>query len=320
MPVDTRLYQRILETCFPELAVSRIRFLGGGSCRVFIVNESLIFRFPHGDGGAIPEDGAFLHHEKRVYDTIAPLLPLPIPCYRYFSAGCALFPYPVAGYALLPGRSLSACALPRQEALRAAAQIGAFLSALHGISLAALPAALQPPSPTRMGRAAARSLFHDVQALAFPLLDAAEQAWTTELFQKSDDAYGQEDIAPVFTHGDFDGSNILYDAAAGAVSGIIDFEEAGQKGDPAIDFCALLGGFGKDFLAAALGAYTHHVSAVMRRRIDLLAKRILFIELLYGIQVDDPRFINNARRRLHRARRDADPIGDWLDVSTSETR
>ena len=101
---------------------------------------------------------------------------------------------------------------------------------------------------------------------------------------------------------------------------VIDFEEAGQNGDPAVDFCALLAGFGTAFLEAALAAYTHTVTAAMRRRIHLCAKRILFIEMLYGIQTNDRRFVANALQRLNRARHGLDPIGDWLDVSTSETR
>ena len=337
MSVDCAFYRRVIETCFPDVRVAHIRFIGGGTCRVFAVNHTLIFRFPHGGGsvadGGFPEDagsgekagipeegGAFLFHEKQVYDRIAPLLPLPVPRYRYFSAGCAQFPYPVAGYEKLPGRSLSACALAPPALLDAARQIGEFLAALHAIPLAALPAALRPPPPADRGRANARSLFRQVKAQAFPLLSPAERAWTSRLFQETICAPALWERTPVFTHGDFDGSNILYDARRGAVSGVIDFEEAGQNGDPAVDFCALLAGFGKAFLESALAAYTRDVSAAMRRRIDLHAKRILFIELLYGIQVDDRRFIDNARWRLHRARHEIDPIGDWLDVSTSETR
>ncbi len=325
MPVDADFYKNIIETCFPDIQVTHIRFVGGGTCRVFTVNHALIFRFPHGggsvdDGDSLEDDGAFLYHEKRVYDSVAPLLPLPIPRYRYFSTGCEQFPYPIAGYEMLPGRSLSACQLTSQELAGVAQQIGEFLSALHSVPFSALPAELQPPSPASLGRSNARSLFRQVEAQAFPLLSPADQAWTSRLFQEIDSDYSLREITPVFTHGDFDGSNILYDESRGAVSGVIDFEEAGQKGDPAVDFCALLGGFGTAFLDAALDAYTLGVSAAMRRRIELLARRILFIELLYGVQVNDRRFIENARQRLHRARHDIHPIGDWLDVSTSETR
>ncbi len=343
MSVDCSYYKRLIETCFPDIEVADIRFIGGGTCRVFAVNHALVFRFPHGESGPIgredsdedgnvaedspfdgsnpvEEIGAFLWHEKRVYETLAPLLPLPIPQFSYFSAGCAQFPYPIAGYEMLPGRSLSECVLSEREGHHAAAQIGEFLSALHTVPLAALPAELRPPPPALSGNSSARKLFRQIEAHAFPFLSPAERAWTSRLFQEMNDDRSLWELTPVFTHGDFDGSNILYDPAQGAVSAIIDFEEAGQKGDPAVDFCALLAGFGREFLEAALAAYTHEVSEAMRRRIDLLAKRILFIELLYGIQVDDRRFIDNALRRLHRARHDIDPIGDWLDVSTSETR
>ncbi len=325
MSVDETFYRRVIETCFPNLRVAHIRFIGGGTCRVFVVNHSLIFRFPHAggsvDNGDAPEEnGAFLFHEKRVYDSVAPLLRLPVPRYRYFSAGCEQFPYPVAGYARLSGRSLSGCSLSEDELQRVAGQIGAFLSELHAIPLSTLPVELRPPSPSTIGRDNARSLFRQVKAQAFPLLSPEEQTWTSNLFREMSGDSSLWELTPVFTHGDFDGSNILYDESRGEVSGVIDFEEAGQKGDPAVDFCALLAGFGTAFLEAVLNTYTLDVSRAMRRRIELIAKRILFIELLYGIQVNDRRFIDNGLQRLHRARHDIDPIGDWLDVSTSATR
>lgn len=325
MSVDLDFYKSIVETCFPSVRVSDMQFLGGGTCRVFVVNDSLIFRFPHGGGSVASEpcsddEGAFLFHEKRVYATLGPLLPLPIPRYRYFSTGCAQFPYPIAGYEKLPGRSLSATRLASHEIPDVARQIGEFLTALHSVPLSALPAALQPPAPASLGRSNVRSLFRQVKAQAFPLLSPEDQAWTSRLFQELNNDHTLWDLTPVFTHGDFDGSNILYDASQGIVSGIIDFEEAGQNGDAAADFCALLAGFGTAFLEDVLRAYTLDVSTAMRRRIDLHAKRILFIEMLYGIQTNDRRFIDNARQRLHRARHDIDPIGDWLDVSTSATR
>lgn len=325
MPLDIAFNQRILETCFPSLQVSHIQFVGGGTCRVFCVNQSLIFRFPHGGGSleseiAGDDGGAFLRREMRVYETIAPFLPLPVPCFRYFSEGCNQFPYPVAGYDMLPGRSLSACHIPARELQGAASQIGTFLSALHAIPLTALSSELQPSSPAIVGRSNTRSLFRQVKASAFPFLGPEEQAWTSRLFQEMNNDHSLWDFSPVLTHGDFDGSNILYDESRGKVSGIIDFEEAGENGDPAVDFCALLAGFGTGFLEDVLATYALDVSAAMRHRIDLLAKRILFIELLYGVQVNDRRFLDNALRRLHRARTGLDPIGDWLDVSTSETR
>ena len=117
-----------------------------------------------------------------------------------------------------------------------ASQIGEFLSELHAIPLSALPAELQPPSPSILGRSNARSLFRQVEAQAFPLLSPEEQAWTSRLFQEMNSDHTLWELTPVFTHGDFDASNILYDESRGAVSGVIDFEEAGQNGDPAVDF------------------------------------------------------------------------------------
>ncbi len=47
----------------------------------------------------------------------------------------------------------------------------------------------------------------------------------------------------MFIHGDFGPTNILWDQAAGRVSGITDFGWA-SVGDPAADLAALIGLFG----------------------------------------------------------------------------
>ena len=88
MTIDNAFYQRIIETCFPDIQVLHIQFLGGGTCRVFAVNQTLIFRFPHGGGsvvsdGLVEDEGVFLWHEKErirqhsvTASTAGPALPL----------------------------------------------------------------------------------------------------------------------------------------------------------------------------------------------------------------------------------------------------
>jgi len=311
--MDLQRYQQCIETCFPELTVRQLEFFGGGSCRVFLANGSLIFRFPHGG------DGRMLYREHQVYRFLAAHLSLPIPQYTYFSEGCEHFPYPVAGYHRLPGSSLSHCQLAPAQLRQVASQLGRFLSELHGIPLAAAPPGLFAPYDTRLQRARLRELYLRIRHAALPLLTREEQAWTEQLFQGFLNDFRLWEVTPVLVHGDFDSSNVLYDEATGVITGVIDFEEA-RPWDPATDFCALLAGFGSDFLEAVLAAYAHPIILPLRRRIALLAQCILFSELVYGVEVNDARFVENGRARLRRAMRGEEPIGDWLPLSTSATR
>lgn len=310
--MNLQTYHQILRTCFPNLKVSSIRFLGGGTHRVFEVNHDLIFKFPHGFKGDV------LLHEVQLCRILKNQITSPIPEYIYQSDGCAQFPYPVAGFRKLPGIVLEQCALKFRHLKRLAPQIGAFLTELHRI----------PQSPELKKHT---SVFHfenynffladfyaKMQKVAFPCIDSSLQQWTRSLFEEfmaDENAYRFE---PVLTHGDFDSSNVLIDPDTNNITGIIDFEET-NYGDPAWDFTCLRGEFGKDFLDLILRNYHLYTDDNFRKRVVFHAKRIPFYELLYGIEFHNDTFKDNAIKRLRRAQAGEDIIGGWLSQSTSAT-
>src|SRR5205085_6629176 len=69
---------------------------------------------------------------------------------------------------------------------------------------------------------------------------------------------------PVLRHGDFGGSNILYDSQTNSISGIIDFELLGF-GDPATDVAAL-STYGEEFFALCLDIYPEMQTMLDRAR------------------------------------------------------
>src|SRR5579884_2216467 len=121
--MDSAFYRQVLDTCFPDLHAGSMRFLGGGSCRVFLVNSDEVFRFPHD-----PEADAALRRERTLYDWLAPRLPAAVPRYTWFGEGCPAFPHPVAGYRSLPGVPLEFT--PGTATLALARALGRFLTAL----------------------------------------------------------------------------------------------------------------------------------------------------------------------------------------------
>jgi aminoglycoside 2''-phosphotransferase len=312
--MDVEHYRQILAQCFPDLAVSSIEFVGGGSFRVFEVNENLIFRFPHGF-----DSRDLLHQERRAYDCLQPLLPLPIPRYQFFSDGCPLFNQPVAGYRKLPGVALEHCSFDRATLRSIATQIGKFLSELHSISPSAVREARIPTKPLRQSREQLSAFYTKVQQLVFPRLNAQERAWAKNLFESFLADFANWHYPLVLVHGDFDASNILCEPDRGRVVGIIDFEDACLS-DPAVDFCVLLAEFGSEFLGDVLAAYRVPRDEGFEQRVASHARRVLFVELLYGIEEKTQVFIDNGLKRLRRAMAGQEPIGGWLAVSTAETR
>jgi aminoglycoside 2''-phosphotransferase len=83
-----------------------------------------------------------------------------------------------------------------------------------------------------------RTLYNQIQQLAFPLLNARQQDWTTALFESFLVEGPDWHFEPVIIHGDLDSTNILCQQTSGTLTGILDFEEA-RLGDAAWDFCAL---------------------------------------------------------------------------------
>ena len=105
----------------------------------------------------------------------------------------------------------------------------------------------------------------------------------------------------------------------GAVSGVIDFEDTGP-GDPVYDFCALAAEFGTTFVHDMLSTYRLPRDDWFDRRLAFHSRRVLFHELLYGIEYGAPECTDHAKERLCRAMASQEPIGGWLVGSTSETR
>jgi aminoglycoside 2''-phosphotransferase len=202
---------------------------------------------------------------------------------------------------------------------KAATQIGTFLSVLHKVCPSTIEGLGVPQfTPARMLERQ-QELYAEIRQQAFPVLSAEEQAWIERLFTSF--LAGKENwrFETVLTHGDLDGSNILCDPDDGTLLGIIDFEES-SLGDPACDFCVLSAEYGPAFLETLLNAYGQPPDANFGARIAFHTQRVLFHEILYGLEEGEARFIEHGLMRLRRAMSGLEPIGGWLVASTAESR
>ena len=111
---------RLVERRFPELAPARLEPLGAGwDNAAYVVNGRWVFRFPRRKAFA-----GLLENEMRYLPRLAPHLPLRIPEPVWHGRPEEAFPYPFAGYELLPGETACAVAWTPEERLRNAPLLG----------------------------------------------------------------------------------------------------------------------------------------------------------------------------------------------------
>lgn len=232
MDKEALYLQTIRETC-PELGIhsARLHTSDGQFNDVLFINDDLIFRFPRYEESI---DG-FLR-EIEILQRLQGHLSLPIPEPIYMSSGTKLVGSVFMGYRLLPGKPLfrdASNTIADETTLEAIARhLGHFLHGLHDLSMAALGLDL----PVNDALTESRKFYSDVREHLFPLMRRDACHSVTEHFEKYFDDPSLQKYEPALIHGDFGGSNILFDRDR--ITGIIDFSFAGPD-DPARDIAAI---------------------------------------------------------------------------------
>ncbi|MDL4817100.1 phosphotransferase [Actinomadura opuntiae] len=239
----------LIGTRFPELAGAPVEPLAvGWDNTVFLVGGAWVFRFPR-RRIAVPG----VEREMAVLPAIAPRLPLPVPVPRFAAGPSEEFPWPFWGARMIPGRELADVAPRDEDRTDLAAQIGAFLRALHDPALAAEVGGGLPHDPMARADPAARA------ARTPPRLDslvrlgvwARDPAVTGFLAEAGERRPPAGD--PVIVHGDLHVRHLLLDPA-GRAAGVIDWGDV-CLADPALDLSIAYAGFSGAARAALLAAY-----------------------------------------------------------------
>src|SRR6266478_1080648 len=128
--VTSDLAKLLIETAFPALNPASVEEFGvGWDNTVFLVNNSLIFRFPR-RRIAVP----LIETEIRLLPWLSVQVPLPIPNPCYVGDPSSDYPCIFAGYPLIPGRTITAASLTDDERKALAGPLAQFLAALHSVS------------------------------------------------------------------------------------------------------------------------------------------------------------------------------------------
>lgn len=117
---------------FPELGEITLQPLcTGWDNRAWLVNETWVFRFPRRRIAA-----SLIATEQRFLPALAAHLPVPIPVPVFAGHPADTYPYPFAGYRMLPGITACAADLSDQDRARQAQPLAAVLRSLHSAPLA----------------------------------------------------------------------------------------------------------------------------------------------------------------------------------------
>jgi aminoglycoside 2''-phosphotransferase len=276
--MDSIDYKEIVDSCFPELrAYSAELVAEGWDSLALEVGGTYIFRFPKR-----PDVEPQYLKEERLLEALADRLPAPIPRFDYVWPGGRSFPMRFVGYPKLGGVAFDSLHWSTTQSTSLAAQLGAFLSALHRFPIQHA-IALLPPADTTPWRDRYTELYEQVRARVLPLLDASEQHAVRDLWDRLLEELTRGDFKPAVLHCDLSMNHILCEPKNVTLSGVIDWGDA-RLGDPAFDFVGLLAGDKATFAEQTLAAYSGAIDTAFRRRMQFYARVIPFHELLFGVE------------------------------------
>jgi aminoglycoside 2''-phosphotransferase len=296
LDVEASHYREAINLAFPTLIIGRIDRLGEGwDSDVWEVNQTLVFRFPKRDD-VVP----WLQREIALLPELAPRLPLPIPRFTYVWPGKGRWPRPFVGYAKLEG-----VPFPDPPELPAgwkqmAAQLGAFVSALHAFPVERAAELEVPVHTPRAWLRAHQMLAQQIESYVYPLLTALERRMLDTFFQRFLDALGRARFAPTLTHGDLNDDHVLVDAAGRSVTGVIDWGDM-RVADPAIDFA----GFPRPFAELMEAAYSGHQDPGFAERAGTYRRLEPFRGVLLGLDSKNRALTNDSLAALRRDLRDS---------------
>lgn len=216
--VTEELVHRLLTDQHPDLAGLPLAMMANGWDNVvFRLGVELAVRMPRREAAE-----ALIRHEQRWLPILAPRLPLPVPAPVRIGVPAGGYPWSWSVVPFLPGRAASDT--PPTDFPHAAADIGAFLGALH------VPAAQDAPANPVRGVPLARRSGTFAENLGIVAAevdrDAVVRIWEEAL------AAPTWAGPPVWLHGDPHPANLL--VADGRLSAVIDFGDI-TAGDPATD-------------------------------------------------------------------------------------
>lgn len=270
-------YARRIRDVYHDLAIETIVPIEGHGQNndIVIVNDRAVFRFPRYPAGV-----GQLKRLIRLLRAIRPRVSLAIPNPIWVSLDHPTPGQAFIGYPLIPGAPLLMASFDRFDEdtkQMLANQLAAFLKSLHAIP----PADVLPDDVASFDPSAVwRDLFRRIHQKLFVFMRPETRDVVTRHFERFFDDPRNRAIEPALVHGDFGGSNVLFDPASKQAVGVVDFDSAGL-GDPALDFAAA------SMYGLARLFRTYSEAEAYQERIAFYQGTFALQEALFGIENGD---------------------------------
>ncbi len=279
-------YIQTIQRVYPDLLITSATLNNMGQNNdVLVINDSFIFRFPKYAAGLQQ-----LAREAAILQGIQGYVTLDVPQPTFINLESQTVGEAFVGYQLIPGEPLwpemiqSIRDAAMLDAL--AAQLGTFLRELHSVPTAT---AIAYPLSVQDTAAEWTDILARIQAKVFPFMRPDARIQVLHDFEIFLQELQHWTYTPVLKHGDFGGSNILFDAQKRTIRGIIDFGSSGL-GDPAYDIAGLLS-YGESFVHRLAATYPH-LDEVWQRA-TFYKGTFALLEALFGIENDDNEAFEN---------------------------
>lgn len=259
--VDEELARQLIESQL-GITTNSIRLLDEGwDNSVYLINEELIFRFPHRDCAVF-----CLENEIAVVPYLAKQLSFPISSPQWVGHTSELYPYPFAGYRLLPGAPLCECSPTLIQDKVFAKTLASWLKELHTIKVTEeCTYLIKGDHSWRLNVKQRIECCEDniTKYEGYFLQAGFEKAQLSEIISRLKPL---KLITPkkVFLHGDLYCRHVLVDPVTFLPSGLIDWGDV-HVGDPGIDLAVSM-----IFTESTLRTFLDHYGNIDQQRFILM--------------------------------------------------
>ena len=294
-PSNTLLrYREAIESCFPDLVVASVAPAGEGMDNVAVtVNDEYVFRFPKIEKAAtkVALEAALLPELQKGID-------LRMPCPELVGTDPRTG-LRFSGYRRIDGVPLEPEVLfGLDPAVQAGLmeQVVRFIRQLHSFPV---------DRATRLGlksndyEAEYAGDLWQTRELVYSMLDQRERDYVGRLYEGYLGDARNFDYEPTVLHADLSAEHIIYDPAAQAIVGVIDFGDM-VVGDPDYEMHWLSTEYGDEFLQRYLAHNAHPCPERLLRKLRFFHRANFVIDVLIGFHRNDREILETALAELRR--------------------